>query len=140
MTAVPVYGAEGALESALVVVRDITERTNAARLLAQHAGQQECVARLGQFALRERDPRLLLDHVLAAVAHTLELEFCIVLALRPGGDTLDIVGETGSASSPRDPVPRRQRVPPRERETAPRRVLGEAAPARCATMPGARSR
>ncbi len=99
VTAVPVQGADGAVESALVVVRDITERTNAERLLAQHAGQQECVARLGQFALRERDPQVLLDHVVAVVAQTLELEFCIVLALRQTGQ-VDVVASEGFREGP----------------------------------------
>lgn len=99
VTAVPVYGTDGTVESVLVVVRDITERTNAERLLAQHARQQECVARLGQFALRERDPRLLLNRVLAAVAQTLELEFCIVLALRRTGQ-VDVVASEGFRQGP----------------------------------------
>ena len=99
VTAVPVYGTDGTVESVLAVVRDITERTNAERLLAQHAGQQECVARLGQFALRERDPQLLLDHVLAAVAQTLELEFCVVLALGPTGE-VDVAASEGFRRGP----------------------------------------
>jgi diguanylate cyclase (GGDEF)-like protein len=99
VTAVPVHGTNGAVESVLAVVRDITERTNAERLLAQHAGQQECVARLGQFALRERDPQLLLDHVVAAVAQTLELEFCLVLALRHTGE-VDVVASDGFRQGP----------------------------------------
>jgi diguanylate cyclase (GGDEF)-like protein/PAS domain S-box-containing protein len=99
VTAVPVHGTDGTVESVLVVVRDITERMNAERLLAQHAGQQECVARLGQFALRERDPQVLLDHVLAAVAQTLELDFCVVLALRRTG-AVDVVASEGFREDP----------------------------------------
>jgi diguanylate cyclase (GGDEF)-like protein len=99
VTAVPVHGTDDSVESVLVVVRDITERTNAERQLAQHARQQECVARLGQFALRERDPQLLLNHTLAAVAQTLELEFCVVLALRHTGQ-VDVVASRGFLEVP----------------------------------------
>jgi diguanylate cyclase (GGDEF)-like protein/PAS domain S-box-containing protein len=95
VTAVPIYDEDGIVDSVLAVVRDITQRTQAERLLAQHALQQECVARLGQFALRERDLQTLLDHVLPAVARTLDLEFCTVLALRRSEDTLDFVASEG---------------------------------------------
>jgi diguanylate cyclase (GGDEF)-like protein/PAS domain S-box-containing protein len=95
VTAVPVHAKDGTVESALAVVRDITQRKSAERLLAQHARQQECVARLGQFALRERELPALLGHVLTAVARTLDLEFCSVLALRRGEDKLDIVASEG---------------------------------------------
>jgi diguanylate cyclase (GGDEF)-like protein len=95
VTAVPVYGADATVESVLAVVRDITQRMQAEHQLAQHARQQECVARLGQLALREREPRILVDHVLAAVARTLELEFCVVLALRRNEEALDIVASEG---------------------------------------------
>jgi diguanylate cyclase (GGDEF)-like protein len=94
VTAVPINANDATVESVLVVVRDITERRNAERLLGQHARQQECVARLGQLALRERELPIVFDHVLAAVAQTLELEFCVVLALRHTG-AVDVVASEG---------------------------------------------
>jgi diguanylate cyclase (GGDEF)-like protein len=99
VTAVPVRAADGTVESALAVVRDITQRKNADRLLVQHARQQECVAKLGQFALRERELPILLDRVLAALRQTLELEFCTVLALRQDVDKLDCVASAGFSQS-----------------------------------------
>jgi diguanylate cyclase (GGDEF)-like protein len=95
VTAVPVHNEDGIVESALAVIRDVTQRKQAERLLAQHARQQECVARLGQFALRERELQTLLDHAVAAVARTLDLEFCSVLALRRSEDRLDFVASEG---------------------------------------------
>jgi diguanylate cyclase (GGDEF)-like protein len=95
VTAVPVYGTDGAVESALAVVRDITQCKKAEQMLAQHARQQECVARLGQFALSERDLQALLDQVVTAVARTLDLEFCTVLAPRRSEDKLDFVASEG---------------------------------------------
>jgi diguanylate cyclase (GGDEF)-like protein len=123
-TAVPVRGHEGLVESVLVVVRDITPRKNAERRLAQHTRQQECVARLGQFALRERDLPALLDHVLVAVARTLDLEFCTVLALRGAPNQLDLVASTGL----REGVVRAQEIPS-ERSSAAGYVLSTREPA-----------
>jgi len=95
VTAVPVRGEDGRVESALAVVRDITQRTNAERRLAQHARQQRCVARLGQSALRERNLKTLIDEVVAAVARTLDLGFCAVSALRPSEETFETVASVG---------------------------------------------
>jgi len=95
VTAVPIRGEDGRVESALVVVRDITERTNAERRLAQHARQQQCVARLGQSALRERNLKTLIDEVVAAVARTLDLGFCVVRALRPSEETFETAASVG---------------------------------------------
>jgi PAS domain S-box-containing protein len=50
--AVPVRTEDGTVEAALVVARDITERTRAAQQLARHARQQAAVAELGSFALQ----------------------------------------------------------------------------------------
>jgi diguanylate cyclase (GGDEF)-like protein len=85
VTAVPVYGDDGLVESALAVVRDITVRKHAEGQLAQRARQQQCVARLGHAALRERDLQVLLDDAVAAVMRTFDLEFCDLLRLRPEG-------------------------------------------------------
>ena len=95
MTAVPIYGDDGLVESALAVVRDITARKAAEQQLGQRALQQECVARLGEVALRERDLPTLLDLVVAAVARTLDLEFCEVLTLRGNDETLNFAASFG---------------------------------------------
>ena len=95
VTAVPIYDDDGLVESALAVVRDITERKAAEQQLGQRARQQECVARLGELALRERDLPTLLEHVVAAVAKTLDLEFCEVLTLRRDDQTLNFAASFG---------------------------------------------
>jgi diguanylate cyclase (GGDEF)-like protein len=95
VTAVPIRGTDGLVESALAVVRDVTERKSAEQQLGQRARQQECVARLGEAALRERDVSTLLDLVVAAVARTLDLEFCEVLSLRGDGQMLDFAASVG---------------------------------------------
>jgi hypothetical protein len=75
------------------------------------------VARLGQFALREREPQILFEHVLGAVAATLELEFCAVLELRAGSQSLDIVASNGfREAAVRDrEVPKQRKLPGRPR-------------------------
>ena len=95
VTAVPIRGGDGLVESVLAVVRDVTERKTAERQLGQRARQQECVARLGEAALRERDVPTLLHLVVAAVARTLDLEFCEVLDLRGDDEMLDFVASVG---------------------------------------------
>ena len=53
--AVPVLDVGGAVESVLVVARDVTERTRAGQQIARHARQQKAVAELGRFALEKHD-------------------------------------------------------------------------------------
>jgi PAS domain S-box-containing protein len=53
--AVPVRADDGTVESALVIVRDITRRTRAEAQIARRARQQTAVAELGRFALKSHD-------------------------------------------------------------------------------------
>jgi diguanylate cyclase (GGDEF)-like protein/PAS domain S-box-containing protein len=109
VTAVPIRGDDGQVESALAVVRDVTQRKAAEEQLGEHASQQECVARLGELALRERDLHTLLNQAVAAVAQTLHLEFCEVLALRRGDEMLDFMASVGFPEGDR----RRREIPNR---------------------------
>jgi diguanylate cyclase (GGDEF)-like protein/PAS domain S-box-containing protein len=95
VVAVPIRGQDSEVESVLAVVRDVTRRRNTEHLLAQRVRQQECVARLGQVALRERVLRALLDEIVGSVAGTLDLGLCAVLALRRDEELLDRVAATG---------------------------------------------
>lgn len=93
--AVPVHGDDGSVERALVLARDVTESRRAELVLAQRARQQKAVARLGQLALRDPDPQVLIDETVATCAQTLELEICTVLELRSDESALDIVAQVG---------------------------------------------
>ena len=53
--ALPVRADDDTIESALVIVRDITERTRAEQQIARRARQQSAVAELGRFALESHD-------------------------------------------------------------------------------------
>jgi hypothetical protein len=116
VTAVPVRGQDGTVESALAVVRDVTQRKNAER-------QQECVARLGQSALRERDLRALLNQVVASVSRTLDLDLCTVLALRGEEEVLDRVASVGFREGSSQPT-----ETPNEPSTHPGYVLRASEP------------
>ena len=61
--------------------RDITKRK-------RHMRQQETVAQLGQLAISSSDLEALMDAVVHKLAHTLDVEYCKVLELLPGGDEL----------------------------------------------------
>jgi len=93
--AVPVRAANGDVECALVVARDVTESRSTERRLQQRARQQEAVARLGQLALRDPEPQALIDDAAAMCARTLELEICAVLELRSDETAFDIVASVG---------------------------------------------
>lgn len=59
------------------------ERQLAEEALATRARQQQAVARLGEFALRERDLQKVLDYAALIVPSTLAVEFCKILELLP---------------------------------------------------------
>jgi PAS domain S-box-containing protein len=71
-----------------LVVRDITARKQVEAQIRAHARQQAVVAELGQRALIGADLSTLMDEAVAQVARTLEVEFCKVLELLPGGRLL----------------------------------------------------
>jgi signal transduction histidine kinase/CheY-like chemotaxis protein len=66
----------------------VKERERAERVLLNRAFQQTVVAALGQFAMVSDDVAALLNQAVMLVAQTLELEFCHVLELQPGGKFL----------------------------------------------------
>lgn len=67
------------------LVIDITERRQAEEKARIHAEQTEVIADLGQLALTGLEPKALMDAMVERLAETLRLEYCKVLALRPGG-------------------------------------------------------
>src|SRR5690606_37241274 len=67
---------------------DITERKRTEEVLRIRARQQHAVAELGKLALREPDLQRVFDHATTTVAATLEIEFCKILEILPGGSEL----------------------------------------------------
>jgi PAS domain S-box-containing protein len=72
----------------LDAVRDINERIWTETELENHARQQAAVAQLGQRALANPPLISLFDEAVMLVAKTLEAEYCKVLELLPGGETM----------------------------------------------------
>jgi signal transduction histidine kinase/ActR/RegA family two-component response regulator len=66
----------------------VNERERAEKVLLNRAFQQTVVAALGQFAMMSDDVAALLNQAVMLVAQTLEVEFCHVLELQPGGKFL----------------------------------------------------
>ena len=66
----------------------VKEREQAEKTLLNRSFQQTVVAALGQFAMVSNDFSALLNQAVMLVAQTLEVEFCHVLELQPGGKFL----------------------------------------------------
>ncbi|MFQ6019393.1 MAG: EAL domain-containing protein [Dehalococcoidia bacterium] len=68
--------------------RDVSERRRAEEALEARAHQQAVVAELGQRALAGTHPSVLMDRAVALIAKALDVEYCKVLQLLPGGKAL----------------------------------------------------
>ncbi len=66
----------------------VKERDAAEKTLLNRSFQQTVVAALGQFAMVSKDIPALLNQAVMLVAQTLEVEYCHVLELQPGGRSL----------------------------------------------------
>jgi signal transduction histidine kinase/ActR/RegA family two-component response regulator len=66
----------------------VNERERVEKILLNRSFQQTVVAALGQFAMMSTDIGALLNQAVMLVAQTLELEYCQVLELQPGGKFL----------------------------------------------------
>jgi PAS domain S-box-containing protein len=84
----PIRDDAGHVCGAINVFQDITEKRRAEQALAAKVRQQRAVAELGLFALGECDLQQLFDRVVADVARTLDIEYCKVLELLPGGQAV----------------------------------------------------
>jgi signal transduction histidine kinase/ActR/RegA family two-component response regulator len=73
----------------------VKERERAERTLLNRAFQQTVVAALGQFAMVSKDVSALLNQTVMLVAQTLEVEYCYVLELQPGGECLLLCAGVG---------------------------------------------
>ena len=74
--------------AALVIAEDITERKRAEAEIETFARQQAVAAELGQFALAHTDLQWLMNQVVSQIAQTLDVEYCKILELLPGGEQL----------------------------------------------------
>ena len=93
--AVPVRADDETIESALVIVRDITERTRAEEQIARRARQQTAVAELGRFALESHDLRELMNGVVTTATATLGVDLGGVLELDEAAGSLVVVAGVG---------------------------------------------
>ena len=93
--AVPVRGEDEAVESVLVVARDITERTSAERQIARRARQQKAVSELGRYALETHNLAGLMAEAVATATSTLDVDGGGILELSDDGQHLTIVAGTG---------------------------------------------
>jgi signal transduction histidine kinase/HAMP domain-containing protein len=66
----------------------VKEREQAERTLLNRSFQQTVVSALGQFAMMSNDLSALLDQAVMLAAQTLEVEYCHLLELQPGGKFL----------------------------------------------------
>jgi len=103
--AVPVRADDGAIEAALAVVRDITERTRTARQLARHASQQNAVAEFGRFALGSHDLNMLMTEAVTTATATLGVDGTAVLELDAAGETLTLRAAVGVPAQPPGATP-----------------------------------
>ena len=87
--ALPVRADDETVESALVIVRDITERTRAEQQIARRARQQSAVAELGRFALESHDLSELMAEAVTTATATLGVDLGGVLELDEAGQTPD---------------------------------------------------
>jgi signal transduction histidine kinase/CheY-like chemotaxis protein len=97
---------------AMVVSLDerIKEREQTDQKLLNRSFQQTVVAALGQFAMVSNDITALLNQAVMLVAQTVEVEYCHVLEVQPGGKSLLLCagigwkdGYVGKAALPVDP-------------------------------------
>ena len=85
---VPLKDDAGHSRAVLGVARDITARKRIEAENVSRARQQAVAADLGQFALAHGDLTLLMNQIVSQVAQTLDVEYCKILELLPGGEQL----------------------------------------------------
>jgi len=105
--AVPVLDDDGAVEAALVVARNVTERAEAEEELARRARQQRAVADLGRFALGAHDVDEVVTHAVRTVTTTLGVEMGVVLEYEAQTRTLRVATAVGVPPGDRHRMPTR---------------------------------
>ncbi|NRF68103.1 diguanylate cyclase [Aquincola sp. S2] len=82
---------------AVNVVRDITRNKHTEAIIRRHAQQQSLIAAFGQSALANVGVEVLMERAAAAVSEGLEVDFCRLHLLDPGGQQLLLTAGTGWA-------------------------------------------
>ena len=95
--ALPVRAGDETVESALVIVRDVTERTRAEQQIARRARQQTAVAELGRFALESHDLSELMGRAVTTATATLGVDLGGVLELDEAERCLTLVAARRAA-------------------------------------------
>jgi two-component system, LuxR family, sensor kinase FixL len=88
VTYAPTLAPDGAADGWVAVILNLDDRKRAEQALEQRASQQAAVASLGQRALAEPDFTTVLDDAVRTVATVLDVEYCKLLELLPGGREL----------------------------------------------------
>jgi len=72
----------------IAVIEDISERKRVEKEMETRTHQQAVVAELGLWALAHKDLQALMENAAAFVAQTLDVEYCKIVELLPGGEEL----------------------------------------------------
>jgi diguanylate cyclase (GGDEF)-like protein len=93
--ALPVRADDDTVESALVIARDITERTRDEQQIARRSHQQAAAAELGRFALESHDLSALMERAVSTATATLGVDLGGVLELDAAERCLTLVAGVG---------------------------------------------
>ncbi len=77
------------------ICQDVTERVASEMELRRRVHQQECIAGLGQLAMGDITEQGLLDAACETIAEALDVGYCKILELTPGGEDLLLRAGTG---------------------------------------------
>jgi PAS domain S-box-containing protein len=72
----------------IAVIEDTSERKRVEKEMETRTHQQAVVAELGLWALAHKDLQALMENAAAFVAQTLDVEYCKIVELLPGGEEL----------------------------------------------------
>jgi PAS domain S-box-containing protein len=79
----------------IAVIEDISERKRVEKEMETRTHQQAVVAELGLWALANNDLQALMENAAAFVSETLDVEYCKIVELLPGGEELTLRAGVG---------------------------------------------
>lgn len=86
---------EGAVTRMTGVCQDISDRKRSEIEVERRSRQHEVIAQLGELALREQPLQTLFDTAVREVARVLEVDFCKLLEVLPGGEKMRLRAGVG---------------------------------------------